>query len=251
MLGPNFSMYSLTLKFKPVYSYFSQVSQRHILFDAEDPPLLPIANKISMIEMVIIGVRAEIAGLDLVRSDPYVQVQVAGLPADVRDVRTPRISNCKNVAETAANPSWVGSTACWYYPVLMTFSWSEFAFIRLSLRTYDNSSGPQDSKRGRRGSLVQTFSSGSHIIGRRTLWAEAIKSGYRSVQLFTQANRLVATLLCHFQVKDARSNTFDVSERSKFYEHLFGFSSHEAATGGGIGAGGGGGVEETDVPDTV
>jgi hypothetical protein len=222
--------YTLTLKFKPVYSYFSLMSQRHILFDAEDPPLLPLANKVAMVEMCVISARAEIAGLDLRRLDPFVQVQVAGMQADVRDHRTPRASNCHVGGGPATDPAVTdASTSClWYYPLRFTISWSEFAFLRMCLRTFDHHQ-PADltgkQQRSRRGSLAQTLtttSGGAQLIARRTLWVEALKTGYHSVQLFNYSDRLVATLLCHFTVKNARENTFEASEREKFITSLMG-----------------------------
>jgi hypothetical protein len=222
MFGPFGLSYTLTLNFKPVYSYFSLVSQRHVLFDAEDPPLLPVPNKTAGVEVVVLSARAEIAGLDLRKCDPYVQIQVAGVQADVRDVRTPRVSKCAGGGGLEGG----GSGCQWLYPLSFTLSWSEFAFMRFSLRSFDGQAGGAESAkpRSRRGSLVQTFSSvnTSHVIGRRCLWVEAFRSGYRSVQLFNQSERLVATLLCHFTVKDARTGTFDVSERVRFMEKMMG-----------------------------
>jgi len=220
LLGPgNQASYTLTLKCNCVYSYLNSVSRRHVLFDAEEAPLLPLASKICAVELFVISARAEVAGLDLTRVDPYVQVQVSGVPADMRDIRTPRVSNCRS-GPPSALCEWG------YFPVLFTVSWSDFCFVRLSLRTFDASVGPvSEQKRVRRGSIVQSFTQQSHLIGRRTLWVEAIRPGYRAVQLFNQSERLVATLLCYFRVKDARAATFADSERTLLFAKAVGSSS--------------------------
>jgi len=213
----NQASYTLTLKCNCVYSYLNSVSRRHVLFDAEEPPLLPLPSKICAVELFVISARAEVAGLDLARVDPYVQVQVSGVPADMRDIRTPRVSNCRS-GPPSAQCEWG------YFPVLFTVSWSDFCFVRLSLRTFDASVGPvSEQKRARRGSI--SFTQQSHLIGRRTLWVEAIRSGYRAVQLFNQSERLVATLLCYFRVKDARAATFSDSERTLLFAKVVGSSS--------------------------
>ena len=122
--------------------------------------------------------------------DPYVEVSVTGMPTDIRRVRTPRLSQCPTKNQ-------------WMHSFVISFVWSEFAFLQISLR----------SKRGRRrGSISRRAGMGGSRdtgIALETLWADSILPGYRSVPLYSEDGSLkLFALLCHFSIQEAATQSF-------------------------------------------
>ncbi|KAH9255259.1 hypothetical protein BASA81_006699 [Batrachochytrium salamandrivorans] len=106
------------------------------LFPSPPPPLY-CPSQLSMILCTVISCRAEPeAKFNLAGLDPFVSVQVLGIPRDARETRTPLASHCKLINGDGSGEDEEktnGNEVSFGYPLVLPLAWSEMAFVRFSL----------------------------------------------------------------------------------------------------------------------
>jgi len=242
--------YTLTCKISTMYSIYQKSTGKFELEDRVEPPVLYCPSKVSMIHCVVVGCKFENTKLKPALFDPFVAIQVLGIPSDSRDMRTPKASSCSQTktaggigGEEAHAQADQSNYATWMFPLVITFAWSEFAFLRLSLRSHTfvdvdtgevvGSASGHASRR--RSSIFRSnptpasaqlavtqapATSSSDIgfpIGKSLLWVDSVRPGYRSVPLVTERSPEIhiATLLCHFTIFEAQSRTFGPNQEQE------------------------------------
>lgn len=232
----------LITKFQQMYVLKLEVktSVTAPLFPSPPPPLY-CPSMLSMILCTVVSCRSELptTHINLSLLDPFVSVQIVGVPVDCCEVRTPPASHCKR-----GDANEVG----FVYPLVLPLAWSEMAFVRFSLQSTSSVGFELDglvpggrkkhqqrnfAKRLFGGASPPTSNGGGGLtlptpiavaaaaadtatneaIGKQVLFADAIRSGYRSVPLmYEKTNLHVATLLCHFALFNSKDETFRRAE---------------------------------------
>lgn len=167
------------------------------LFKAEQiPPSLFCPSKVSLLHITIMYARMETKH-ELSKFDPFVTVEVAGMANDCRELRSPRASRCEVLGISEEMKS---KYACWMFPLKITITSSEFAFLQVGLRSYigDASSSwveegvslPTNAQSRRRisatanpNAMRKEEGNSLQTIGKTCLWVNALRPGYRSVRL--------------------------------------------------------------------
>ena len=154
-----------------------------------------------MIAITIMYARMENKNSEIIKFDPFVTMEVAGMANDCRELRSPRSSRCEipGLSEEIKK-----KYACWMFPLKITITSSEFAFLQIGLRTYIGdaignvadegvslstvvqsrrriSATSNTNVRREEGNTLQT-------IGKSCFWVNSLKSGYRSVKLMSNNN---------------------------------------------------------------
>ena len=113
--------------------------------------------------------------------DPYVRIRLSGAKGDHRKFKTP----CLSEREASLGPG------LWKSVFFVPVTWSDFAFLEFSIKS--------------RGGRLRVLKGRERHIGSATVWANAIRDGYRAIPIRANDERgvLVGELFCHFKTRSA------------------------------------------------